>query len=227
MKFFSRTLKRAGFLGCFAISLAAGMLRTDPSDDFSFSLHAEEHKTYSTISEQRVGVILSDRLDLFPQSQVPKLARHLITLCEEFRFDPAFVLSLIEVESRFRLKVVSPMGAVGLMQLMPATAVVISQDRRPDLTRRLATPGRAEIMLRDPYLNTELGIAYLAWLRDRYRDLSPFYLVAAYNVGPAKMDQLLSRKDFKPVNTKRYYEAIRKGLPGFRFYRSSASSNRV
>ncbi|MCM2278199.1 MAG: transglycosylase SLT domain-containing protein [Oligoflexia bacterium] len=226
MRFLQLTFRRSVLIGCFGISLVAGMLGADPSDDFSFSLHSLETASYRTMSEHRAAQILGDRLDLFPQSKVPELARHIVSLCQEFQFDPAFIFSLIEVESGFRIRVHSPAGAVGLMQLMPATAAVISRERRPEYTRRLATPGVGEMMLTDPFLNTELGIAYLAWLRDRYRDLSPYYLVAAYNIGPAKLDQLLSRKDFKPVNTKRYYEAIRKGLPGFRFYRSNASLSR-
>ena len=68
-----------------------------------------------------------------------------------------------------------------------------------------------------------LFIAYLATLRDRYRDFTPYHLVAAYNLGPTRMDELLSRKSFKPVTTKKYYEDIRRGVQVFRFY----TSNRV
>jgi hypothetical protein len=59
----------------------------------------------------------------------------------------------------------------------------------------------------------------LARLRDKYEGLSPYYLVAAYNVGPGRMDELISQKFFKPVSTKRYYEAIRQGITDLRYYR--------
>lgn len=204
---------------CLVLAPEALRYRVDPTDDLSFSLHWGEAQRSRVMGVEQVQKILADRLDLFPVSQTPKLARHLVALCDQYRFDPAFVLALIQVESRFRVKVVSPAGAVGLMQVMPATASVVSQELSLKTLRlKKVDRSRFERMLTDPFLNVEIGIAYLAWLRDRYRDLSPYYLVAAYNVGPGRMDELLSRKEFKPVNTRRYYEAIRKGVPGFRFY---------
>lgn len=194
----------------------AGRLQADPSDDFSFSLtHSPQVKAYSLLSERRVKQILADHLDEFPRSQVEPLARHLVSLCRKYRFDPAFVLSLIQVESSFRIRALSPMGAVGLMQVMPATGAVVA--RNLGLKIKIT-----ERVLQDPFVNLTLGVAYLAWLRDHYHGLSPYYLVAAYNVGPAKLDELRSRKSFKPVNTKKYYEAIRRGVPGFRFYKGKA-----
>jgi soluble lytic murein transglycosylase-like protein len=213
---------------------SAGRLRADPTDDFSFTLeHLPESIDYRMMPEKRVTLILQDRLDRFPKEDAPRLARHLLDLCRRYRFDPAFVLSLIEVESSFRVGAVSPFGAVGLMQVMPATAIATAQKIRPEigletgLTALGLKPGEtltdaANRVLRDPYSNLSLGIAYLSWLRDRYRGLSPYHLVAAYNVGPGRMDELLSRKSFKPVTTKRYFDAIRRGMPGFRFYRREA-----
>lgn len=226
MKLFTGSLKQTlviGFLFVVLSTGAAGLIQADPSDDFSFTIHEAEPDSYHLMSEQRVAEILADRLDLFPQSQAPRLARHLLSLCRFYRFDPAFVLAMIEVESSFRIKVVSYAGAIGLMQLMPATARIVYQ-ANPRLKEKPVVNGDYSRILRDPYMNMELGIAYLAFLRDRYRDLSPYYLVAAYNVGPAKMDELLSRKAFKPVNTKRYYDAIRRVLPGFRSYRRDRAS---
>jgi soluble lytic murein transglycosylase-like protein len=111
------------------------------------------------------------------------------------------------------------MGAVGLMQIIPATGVVVARN----LGLKLKVTER---VLQDPFVNLTLGVAYLAWLRDHYHGLSPYYLEAAYNVGPAKLDELRSRKSFKPVNTKKYYEAIRRGVPGFRFYRGKPAKTR-
>lgn len=204
----------------------AGKLQADPSDDFSFSLaHAPIFDVYRLMPEAKVADILQDRLRGIPAAEVPKLARHLVGLCRKYRFDPAFVLSLIEVESGFRVKVVSPQGATGLMQLMPGTALKMVRDLGLDLKnfrfqfRAESDLAMTERALMDPFFNLTTGVSYLAWLRDHYEGLSPYYLVAAYNVGPGRMDELRSRKSFKPVNTKKYYEAIRRGVPGFRFYR--------
>jgi soluble lytic murein transglycosylase len=125
------------------------------------------------------------------------------------------ILSLIQVESAFRSKVVSYAGAVGLMQIMPPTARVIS--------KRYKIPYRGPKDLRNPYVNLTLGVTYLAELRDRYSGMSPYYHFAAYNVGPYRLDQLLLRKNFKPDKTKVYYDKIRNGVPGWRYYQRAES----
>jgi len=189
-----------------------GGLQADPSDDFSFSLkHGPEEKAYRLLNAKQVETIFRDRLDLFPVSQLPTVSRHFLRLCEEHRFDPAFVLSLIEVESSFRIKVISEMGAVGLMQVLPSTARIVTRDWGLNIKSYRSA-------LQDPYFNLSVGIAYLATLRNRYRGMSPYYLVAAYNAGPGKIDELIERKSWEPRQTKRYYNEIRKQLQGMRFY---------
>lgn len=234
MKFLKVTLKQAFIAIVFLAVIAIGIFETDPSDDFSLSLHLFHGDFFTVMPEATVVEILTDRIDLLPKSQIPKLAHHLLQLCREYRFDPAFILSLIEVESGFRIRAVSPAGAIGLMQMMPSTAQVLGEtvkkasqkDRKyiefSQVSRaswKESQRSQVEVLLKNPFINLELGMAYLAWLRDRYQGRSPYYLVAAYNVGPTKMDELLSRKRFKPDNTKRYYEAIRRNLTQMRNYR--------
>jgi soluble lytic murein transglycosylase len=230
-KLLNVTAKRVAIISAFVLLIATvssifysvGAGNADPSDDFSFSVKSAKSRTFLLLTEQAVAQVLADRLDDFPSHHTLPLARHLISLCKEYQFDPAFILSLIEVESGFRTGVVSPAGAVGLMQLMPGTARAITQNLEKNRFKGyseafIKARGGVEGLLKDPFFNLELGVAYLAWLRDRYEGRSPFYLVAAYNVGPAKMDQLLSRKTFKPVMTQRYYEAIRRLLSRTRSY---------
>ncbi|MFZ9595126.1 MAG: lytic transglycosylase domain-containing protein [Bdellovibrionia bacterium] len=204
------------------------LIEADPTDDFSFSLPptlGTQH--YRFLSERRVTEILRDHLDLFPDSQVPRLAKHLIGLCQKHRFDPAFVLSLIQVESRFRVKAVSPVGAYGLMQVMPSTAQFVIRQvgvvssgfetfKHVDLKKMKLT---AQVLM-DPYLNTAIGMAYLAWLRDHYHGHLPYHMVGAYNMGPAKLDGLIHRKDFQPVKTKKYFLDIRRATAQIHFKKS-------
>ena len=79
--------------------------------------------------------------------------------------DSALVHALIEVESAYRPSARSPMGAMGLMQLMPATA------KRYALTDPF-----------DPLANIEAGTRHLRLLLDRYNDDVDVAL-AAYNAG--------------------------------------------
>lgn len=204
------------------------LIQADPTDDLSLTLaHPTGSQAYRLMDESDLAAILADRLDLFPIAEAPKLAKHIMTLCREYRFDPAFVLSLIAVESAFKIKALSSVGAVGLMQVMPATARFVVQNlRRVDMGRFTSAFRQGQEIpvsaLMDPYVNTALGIAYLSYLRDYYEGLPPYYLVAAYNIGPAKLDELRARKSFRPTATRKYYERIRSGIAGFRYYRRQA-----
>lgn len=78
---------------------------------------------------------------------------------------PALVVALISVESAGSAKAVSHAGAVGLMQLMPATA------ERFGVTDRV-----------DPAQNIKAGVAYLSWLMEHF-DRDPILVLAGYNAG--------------------------------------------
>jgi len=87
------------------------------------------------------------------------------------RLDPDFVSSVIMAESNFKTHAVSKKGALGLMQLMPATAAQLG----------VADPF-------DPKANVEAGTAYLNALLIRYHD-DPVKALAAYNAGAFRVKQ--------------------------------------
>lgn len=78
---------------------------------------------------------------------------------------PALALAVMAAESAGRADAVSPAGAQGLMQLIPATAERF---------------GVADAM--DPVENIKGGVAYLDWLM-RHFDRDPIMVIAAYNAG--------------------------------------------
>jgi soluble lytic murein transglycosylase-like protein len=82
--------------------------------------------------------------------------------------DPRLVQAVIQVESAYEPAARSPKGAIGLMQLMPATA------------ERYGAPS-AEALL-DPRVNVDVGVRYLRALLDRFDQRTDLAL-AAYNAG--------------------------------------------
>ncbi len=86
--------------------------------------------------------------------------------------DPILVKALIQVESGYRPKARSPKGAVGLMQIMPATA--------------------REYKVRNPFdpkANIEAGVKHLKALLDRFGSERTELALAAYNAGPGAVEK--------------------------------------
>ncbi len=90
--------------------------------------------------------------------------------------DPYLVAAVVREESSYYPRATSPVGARGLMQLMPATA------------RLMAPTGDLE----DPGFNIELGTRFLAGLIREFND--PRLALAAYNAGPNRVRQWLSTR---------------------------------
>jgi hypothetical protein len=85
--------------------------------------------------------------------------------------DPRFIHAVIQQESRYNPDATSPVGAKGLMQLMPDTA------------RRFHCTDPS-----DQQCNVEAGTKYLAWLLKRFNgDVS--LTLAAYNAGEGAVDK--------------------------------------
>lgn len=94
--------------------------------------------------------------------------------------DPLLVLSIMRTESHFRPHVRSPVGARGLMQIMPATAKRIG---------KVAEGGRVHAArYGNPQSNIWLGAWYLRQLLDRYGGQIAL-AAGAYNAGPGAMDR--------------------------------------
>ena len=102
----------------------------------------------------------------------------------EHGIDPAWVLATVRMESAFRVRARSSAGALGLMQIMPATGRHIA--------RAVGTRQPSTRTLLDPYENIRLGAAYLRQLLDRLHG-HPALASAAYNAGPHRARRWLAR----------------------------------
>ncbi len=93
------------------------------------------------------------------------------------RIDPKLAFELVRVESRFNTRAVSPVGALGLTQLMPETA-------------RLLKPGLSREDIFKPETNLRIGFRFLRSLIIKY-DGNIHLALLAYNRGPSRVDQLI------------------------------------
>lgn len=107
--------------------------------------------------------------------------REMVTrAAREEGLDPTLVAALIRQESAFDADIVSPAGAVGLMQVMPATG--------RELARRFGPENFSTGSLEAPDVNLHLGTRFLREMWDRYSGSLPLVL-SAYNAGPQRASE--------------------------------------
>ena len=131
-------------------------------------------KIYAIVKENRPDI---------GDGEVWEMADVIRQECLKHNLDPILVLALIQVESGFQFKVVSPMGARGIMQIMPdvAQGLVQQSGLRPHSD---AVRFRPEF-LDDPLFSIKLGVYYLHDLKKSFRDVST--ALVAYNLGPTEV----------------------------------------
>jgi soluble lytic murein transglycosylase-like protein len=112
--------------------------------------------------------------------------------------DPDLAFGLVRAESEFNRRAVSPVGAVGLTQLMPSTA------------KYLRVSGTTRHNLYDRDTNLRIGFRYLKTLIDKY-DGNVRLALLAYNRGPDRVDSIL-RAGGNPNNG--YVEKVLRKKPG-------------
>ena len=118
---------------------------------------------------------------------------------ENYRLEPQLLAAVIYQESKFDADAVSRSGAVGLMQLLPATAQGIAD--------RTGGSGWHERDLLDPELNVRYGSWYLRHLLDKYDDERT--ALAAYNAGQHNVDRwLASGSGIRFSETRAYVERV-------------------
>ena len=108
-----------------------------------------------------------------------RLALQIHEAAKENGIAPEVAFGLVKTESGFKNSATSHVGAIGLTQLMPATA-------------RWLKPGTTRSDLRDTETNLSIGFKYLADLIEKYDGNTKLALLA-YNRGPGTVDRLLKR----------------------------------
>ncbi|WRT94653.1 lytic transglycosylase domain-containing protein [Novosphingobium sp. RL4] len=132
------------------------------------------------------------------QTAVDPYAAAIAEAAQRFGIPAAWIRAVMRVESANDVRAVSPKGAMGLMQIMPATWA--------DLRAR----HRLGSDPYDPRENILAGAAYLHELHDRYG--SPGFL-AAYNAGPGRYEEHLAGRPL-PTETRAYVATLAPQIGG-------------
>lgn len=129
---------------------------------------------------------------------------------QRFGIPELWIWRVMHAESRGNRRAVSHAGAMGLMQIMPATWAMLTAKHRL---------GNDPF---DPRANIHAGAAYLSAMWDRYRDVR--LMLAAYNAGPGRADAYAAGRRGLPAETIAYVAAI---APELGAPRGASSSSRM
>lgn len=137
----------------------------------------------STLAKIKNWDALALRFPVQYEARVRQLAgRHGIS--------PATIFAIIRKESIFQPEVKSPAGALGLMQIMPATASATA--------KRYGIPYGGTYQLTQIDTNLAIGSQYLADRLNQYGHLA--YAAASYNAGPGRVDRWKAERPGMPLD---------------------------
>ncbi len=148
------------------------------------------------------GTVRAQEAPLAAPAAAHPYAGHVADAARRFGIPEAWIWAVMRVESRGNSRAVSRAGAMGLMQIMPATWAGL---------RARYGLGPDPFDVRD---NIMAGAAYLREMHDRYGDASA--MLAAYNAGPGRYDDYVSRGRPLPAETVGYLAQLTTvvGAPG-------------
>lgn len=200
------------------------MLRERTGDDFHRRVRQKRQETNRRFAAFFLGVvILCMAFSFFFAMQLESMQRQYLYpypyrsvvehYAEKYHVDSALIAGMILSESKFQNEAKSHRGAVGLMQLMPETAMWISEqinDKEYNLGE-----------LHEPQKNIEYGTWYIASLEEEFGG-NEVLALAAYNAGRGNVHEWMDEKhwgmDFHEVSAIPYEET--------RVYVSSVLKNR-
>lgn len=106
---------------------------------------------------------------------------------QEYVVDENLIYALIKAESNFQADAISNKNALGLMQLMPATAEEVAKKNEIELT---------EDNILQPEININIGTKYISTLLEKYECVE--VALAAYNAGIGNVDKWIANGIIKP-----------------------------
>jgi soluble lytic murein transglycosylase-like protein len=139
----------------------------------------------STVKQKKKISINNKALSRLRGKEAEQLLHPMIhEVASQYDVDPSLIKAIIWAESSFNPSAVSKRGAVGLMQLMPATARSLGMKN-----------------IRDPESNIYCGVRYFKQLMVQFNG-DPKLALAAYNAGS---DKVVQYNGIPPFEDTRYY----------------------
>lgn len=126
------------------------------------------------------------------------------SVSEKENVSPVLVASIIKNESNFNSSAVSSSGAIGLMQVLPATGKWVYE--------KYFGENFHESLLLDGEMNIKIGVKYLAYLFEKYGDET--YVLACYNAGEGVVkswtseENVLEKTQIRFEETKKYVQNV-------------------
>jgi hypothetical protein len=188
-----------------AEAASVGTSSTSTGGGFGIDLHAG--RTVTAERDEARGELELLKTQLARANQVIRystryriaadMATNIVDVASAEGIDPELAFRLVKLESDFNVHATSPVGAVGLTQLMPATA-------------RFYEKGITREGLYDPNVNLRIGFRYLRGLVKEYKgDVNLALLV--YNRGPVAVERARAEGD-NPSNG--YDRIVTRGYRG-------------
>lgn len=146
-----------------------------------------------------------------------KYSEYVEKYAKEYEVDPLLIYSIIKAESNFNPNVVSSSQAIGLMQLMDATA--------EELARKLDLTFMKKSSLYNPELNIRLGTKYFSELLKEYNG-NKLLALTAYNAGKGNVKRWIEQgtikedgSDIENIPYKETNNYVRKIIRDYKIYR--------
>ena len=147
---------------------------------------------------------------LFFDFLFPLKYKNLINKYSELNgLDSSLVASIIKVESRFNKNAISNKGAIGLMQIMPATAKMFLEENK---TKGDIGEDGDSLVLKEPEENIKIGTTYLKYLFEKFSD--EITVLACFNAGETVVlkwmegDLYLKKSKIKYTETRNYVDKV-------------------
>ena len=147
------------------------------------------------------SIVEANRPDIM-EREAWELSEVILNESSKYELDPILILAVIDVESKFQFGAISPAGARGIMQIMPATGKFLVRSVR-ELAKEIKAEQFTPEHLDNPIVNIKLGTYYLHDLRKSFQNVSKALI--AYNLGPT---ELRSRMENQIEYTDEYANAV-------------------